>query len=361
MSHKLNVKAFFFNAKTDYLPYYKNFSLILEDDAVAKDVLIAIQAQNENFSYPELNLIFKINDLIVKGDIPLSSIVEKLGTTFQIDPANSYRANNGLIINNDDFMQSYELLAPYATESDKKYYKTLYALHYASETENFERDYIGDAILVLAHKMISEGNTHKREILNAITSVHSGLLDCEYENNLFNPQHHTAAITALKEMLHSDDNSDARSLLERIREKFGEKKKTNAPTPIKESKREIPTIDDLKEKQVAYYAGNSDNQTIYQAIEESDIAKVNFSRVHKLSGLTLLKDNKSLALKKAGTTLLEAFDAGAELVIIEDPNTYDMMHKHFSAIEKVMGRKMLGLELITAEDFMSPLLISHYK
>ncbi|HHD79030.1 MAG TPA: hypothetical protein ENK98_05275, partial [Epsilonproteobacteria bacterium] len=62
MSHKINVKAFFFNAKTDYFPYYKNFTLLLAEGAVAKDILVAIQAQNENFSYPELNLIFKIND-----------------------------------------------------------------------------------------------------------------------------------------------------------------------------------------------------------------------------------------------------------------------------------------------------------
>jgi len=356
MSYKLNVKAFFFNAKTDYLPYYKNFSLILENDAIAKDILIAVQAQNENFAYPELNLVFKINDLIVEEDIPLSSIVEKLGTTLIVDPVNSYRSNNGLIINDDDFMKSYALLAPYATASDEKYYKTLYALHYASETEKFERDYIGDAILVLAHKMISEGNAHKKEILSAITSVHSGLLDCEYENNLFNPQHHTAAIHALKEMVKNDTNSEERSLLERIKEKFGEKNKTNTSSK-KETKRDIQTIDNLEEKQVAYYAGNNDNREIHTLIKESGLTSVTFSRAHKLSGLTLLKDNKTLALKKAGTTLLDAFDASVEVLIIEDTKTYEMMHTHFSRIESIIGRKMLGLELIPAEDFISHLLV----
>jgi len=29
---KLNLKVFFFNSKTDYLPYYKHFSFILEKD-----------------------------------------------------------------------------------------------------------------------------------------------------------------------------------------------------------------------------------------------------------------------------------------------------------------------------------------
>jgi hypothetical protein len=351
MSHKLSVKAFFFNAKTDYLPYYKNFTFTLADDAVAKDILIAIQAQNENFAYPELNLVFKINDLIVEEDTPVASIVEKLGTTLKVDPANSYRSNNGLIINNDDFMKSYDLLAPYATESDKKYYKTLYALHYASETEKFDREYIGDAILVLAHKMISEGNEHKTEILNAITSAHSGLLDCEYENNLFNPQYHTAAITALKDMVKNNDNEHP-SLLDMILDRFGveiEKK------PILKPKRATKTIEDLDNKHIAYYAGteNKNKNIISQIILDMNTKEVSSTRKNKLSGLSLLVDNKTLALKKAGTTLLDAYDAGAEVLVIESEACYEMFENHFSDIENILGRKMGGLELISSEDFVS--------
>ena len=156
MSQTLNIRAFFFNAKTDYLPYYKNFTLTVDADATAKDMLALIQEQNSDFSYPKQKLIMKINSLVVEAKEPISNIVEKLGTELLIEPANSYRSNNGLRINDDDFMASYALLEPYATEADLKYYKTLYALHYASETENFDREYIGDAILLLAAKMIEE-------------------------------------------------------------------------------------------------------------------------------------------------------------------------------------------------------------
>ena len=348
MFHTLHIKAFFFNAKTDYLPYYKNFTLLLPDDAVAKDILVAIQAQNDNFSYPELNLIFKINGLIVKEDATLHSIVSKLGTTLTIDPANSYRSNNGLIMNDDDFMRSYELLAPYATDSDEKYYKTLYALHYASETEKFDRDYIGDAILVLAHKMISEGNEHKTQILHTITSANSGLLDCEYENNLFKPQHHTAAITALKHMVRGT-NKLSSSLIEKIKIRMG------IEDSKQKKKRNNNIIEDLKSKQVAYYPGTSHSTVTLEAIKANNFSMVNFSRMHKLSGVNILNDNKTLAFKKAGATLLSAYDAGAELLIIEDNVTCSMMQNHFSAIENAVGRKMLGLELISSKNFISQL------
>jgi len=347
MSYSLNVKAFFFNAKTDYLPYYKNFNCTLSEDTLAKDILKAIQSQNDTFAYPELNLVFKINDLVVEEDTPLSMIVSKLGTTLKIDPVTSYRSNNGLIINNHDFMQRFELLAPYATEADKSYYKSLYALHYASETSNFDKAYIGDAILLLAHKMIQEGHSDKEAILNALTSVDCGLLDCEYEDNLLDAQsNYGEAITALKKMVKGEHSTEP-SLLHKIKNRFLRKETTEDHTSL--------TIDEIQEKHVAYYAGHSENKAITERIDALGIASVKFDRMYKLSGTTILKDNKALAFKKAGATLLSAYDAGAEVLIVEDTATYDMFQENFSAIEHIIGRKMIGLELISSSDFMAQL------
>jgi len=347
MSQKLQVKAFFFNAKTDYLPYHKHFTLNLADDAVAKDILIAISKQNWDFSYPELNLVFKINNLVIEEDTFVSNIVEKLGTELTIDPVNSYRSTNGLIINNDDFMKSFELLAPFTSDTDKAYYKTLYALHYASETENFNREYIGDAVLVLAYKMIKEGNENKEEILTAITSVTSGLLDCEYENNLFYEQDYTTNIDELKAMISGDDEVHA-SFFERIKSTF---------FPHKENKvkEEHKTVKNLDKKQIAYYPAvcNEKKNVISQMIRDMGTKEITFQRAHKLSGLGILENSKTLALKKAGTTLLNAFDAGAEVLIVENTDLLDMFSKHYTNIEKILGRKIIGLELLSSEDFIT--------
>jgi len=351
MSHNLNVKAFFFNAKTDYLPYYKHFNITVEDDANIKEVLAQVQEKNFDFFYPKQKLIMKVNGLVVEAKEPLANIVEKLGTELTIEPVKAYRSNNGLKINDDDFMQNYALLEPYATESDLKYYKTLYALHYASETENFDHAYIGDAVLVLAHKMISEGNEHKDAILHAITSVNSGLLDCEYENNLFNAQSHDAAITALKEMLRNDDNEHP-SLLEMIKNRFCKKKEEKA---VDKKEKVAKEIEDLSDKSIAYYAGTAQNneENIAEAITTLNAREVTFTRKNKLSGLNILKDNKTLALHKAGATLLDAYDSSAEVLVVENEACYEMFEKHFKEIENVIGRKMRGLELLLASDFLA--------
>lgn len=348
MLQKLTIKAFFFNAKTDYLPYYKHFNIRVGDDATAKDLLTLIQAQNENFSFPKQKLLMKINGLVVESKQSISSIVERLGTDLQIDPVNSYRANDGLKINDDDFMQSYALLEPYATEADLKYYKTLYALHYASETENFDREYIGDAILVLAHKMISDGSAHEEAILDTITSAHTGLLDCEYENNLFNAKDYTDEISALKALAKPEEGP---SFCEKLIARFSKKEEKEVEVVVPE--RAVETIENVEEKQVAHYYGTASHEAMHKLISELGMTGIHFPRANKLAGLGILEDNKELALKKAGAIILNAFDAGAEVLIVEDVDALDMFRNNFAAIERTAGREIIGLELISSEDFVT--------
>lgn len=341
----LEIKAFFFNAQTDYLPYYKQFSLELTEDMKAKDILTFIQEQNPNFTYPEDNLLFKFNGLVVDGDQDMGEVVERLGTSLKIDPINAYRSTNGLKINDNDFMKSYELLAPFASEENLEYYKTLYPLHYASETERFQHDYIGDAVLVLAHKMISEDSEHKEAILEAITSPFSGLFSCEYENNFFNAQDHTPAIEELKTMAKSlRSPSVVESLVARLTEKKDVLLK-------KEEKK--PTRASIEEKQIAYYPGTVIGKTeeMNRKIAQINSKVISFSRANKLSGLSLLGTDKTLAFTKAGTTLLDALDSGAQILIVEEKEVYGMLKKHFSDLEKTIGRE-IDLELILAEDFI---------
>ncbi len=245
-------------------------------------------------------------------------------------------------------MQSYALLEPYAAEADLKYYKTLYALHYASETENFDRSYIGDAILVLAHKMISEGSEHEEAILDAITSAYSGLLDCEYENNLFNAKDYRDEISALKALAKPEEGP---SLCAQLIARFS--KEEEKEVEVVEPKRAVETIENVEEKQVAHYYGSASHEAMHKLIAELGMTGIHFPRANKLSGLSLVDDNKELAFKKAGATILDAFDAGAEVLVVEDVASLDMFKRNFASIEKTVGREIIGLELISAEDFIA--------
>ncbi|MEA3456838.1 MAG: hypothetical protein U9R26_10035 [Campylobacterota bacterium] len=337
----LEIKAFFFNAQTDYLPYYRQFSFKLTEEMKSKDLLALIKEQNKDFSYPRENLVFRINDLVVDGDTSMNEVVEKLGTSLQIDPVDSYRSTNGLIINDTDFMKSYELLAPFASEDDLKYYQNLYALHYASETFRFDHDYIGDAILLLAHKMIQDGSEHKEEILAAIDNPFNGLSGCEYENNLFDACEHTAAIDELKAMTTAGDTN---LFVNKIAQLLPKK-------PVKRA--DVRSVEGMH---VAFYAGSDTSREklkeVNAQIRDAGAFIVNFDRSAKLAGRSLLERQKELAYTKAGTTLLNALDSGAELLIVANTMDLQMFEEHHAAIVKQIGRD-IPLALISYEDFVN--------
>lgn len=336
MQYTLDVSAFFFNAKTDYLPYYKNFTMTLSADDTVEAMLAEIQKQNEDFAYPTEKLIFKINDLMVEGTETVAAVVGKLGTQLQIDPALSYRSNHCLIINDNDFMQSYALLAPYATAEDEAYYQSLYALHYASETFKFSHDYIGDAVLLLAHRMITNNSEHKEAILEAISDPYDGLAACEYENNLFNAEFHTKEIDALNDLL---TRPSSNTFLDKVTEKFSQK----ALYPF-----EKDSIDGL---QVACYAGDSGLlDEINEKITENGAKVIHFQRAKKLAGCSLLGKQDNLAYLKAATTLLDALDSGAELLVVAKSRDMEMFTKHFASIQKRIGRE-IPLPLISYKAF----------
>jgi len=54
------------------------------------------------------------------------------------------------------------------TKDDLMFYLKLYGVHYASETFSYNKEYMGDAIMILARKMLKDGNPHKKEIIDAI-------------------------------------------------------------------------------------------------------------------------------------------------------------------------------------------------
>ncbi|HHD75378.1 MAG TPA: hypothetical protein ENK95_00980 [Campylobacterales bacterium] len=325
----LNIKAFFFNAMTDYLPYYKYFDITVEKEATTLSLLDKVKDLNPNFSFPNRNIILKVNGLITKADTPVKVLVENFGTELTIEPASTYRSNNGLIINDDDFMESFELLAPYANEEEKAFYESLYDVHYASESSHYNRQYIGDAILILAHKMISEGNENREAILHAISETFNGIRTCEYENNILNGTDYTKTINTLKEMVQSKDTM---SLCNKI---LFRKRKHDVSSEM------------LENAKVALYVGTKEDVTSTKAlIAQNSAGFVEFKKSTKLAGQTLIETNLEMTHLKAGTMLLNAYDSGAEILVCHNEADSKIFQNAIGHCERVMGRE-IGLKIIS--------------
>ena len=344
---ELTIRAFFFNAKTDYLPYYKNFTFSVNKEMNLKEILAMIQEENPDFSYPDKDLIFRVNNLMVTGDEQVSTIVEKLGTQLQIDPALTYRSDNGLILNNHDFMHQFRrVLGHYTTKEDLAYYLTLYPVHYASETFNYNHEYIGDAILILASKLIKDGSEHKEAILTAINDEFEGIVCCEYENNLFDGEDYTQTIQELKEEI---NNIYKPTIMDKIKSKCLDKMKTEN------------SVESLKGQNIALYMGNNNASELLNAIQ-TDANKIgtfiNFDMSTKLAGQTLLDSNPTMAYQKAGTMLLDALDSGADVLIFSKDEDLKFCQTIISQAENSVGRD-IELGLISLSTFKE--MVKHSK
>jgi len=334
---ELEVRAFFFNAKTDYLPYYKNFIMTLNSDDSVEVILSEIKKQNEIFAYPTEKIIFKINDCMVDTSITVGDVVNKFGKTLQIDPALSYRSSNCMIIDDSDFMQTFELLAPYATDEDREYYESLYAVHYASETFKFSHDYIGDAILLLAYRMINANSEYKDDVLKAISDPYDGLAACEYENNLFKAEYHATKINLMNGMIKYPTPN---TLLSKFNYKLSQKALCNF---------DKSTISGVN---IACYEGGASNgNEIKQKIINSNANLIHFSREAKLAGTSIVGKQNNLAYLKAASTMLDAVDSGAELLVVAQKADLEMFKTHFASIQKRIGRE-IPLPLISYKEFL---------
>jgi hypothetical protein len=331
---KLHTRVFFFNSKTDYLPYYKNFDFGIDENSQIKSILPLIKEQNRNFNYPEQNLYFRVNGLVTNGEVSIKEIVAKLGDEITIEPVSTYRSKDSLIINDDDFYESFKILEPYCSEDDREYYQGLYGLHYASATFEYNKQYIGDAILILASRLIFNKHIKKDEILEAI-SCDNGLWDAEYEDNMFIPTDYYGTFNLLKNI------AKAKKDINRVSSLFTRKYKAQ-------------DLSSSEAIDVAFYYGlnNSEIYQLPQSTIDKGYKEIEFSHSNKSCGIDLLKTNEELALRKAARVLADAYDSGAE-ILLADKKYIDYFKSNIGKIEKVANREILiNLEDIDNFEFV---------
>jgi len=343
---ELNVRAFFFNAKTDYLPYYKNFTFTVDktdQETQLKALLPLIQAKNSDFSYPDENLLFRVNNLVVTGEEKLSTIIEELGTELTIDPALSFRADNGLIFNNNNFIRQFRSTFKRHAENkeDLAYYISLYPVQYASETFQYNHDYIGDAVLVTAAKIIEEHPEYEDDILEAINDEFDGIGCCEYENNVFQGEDYSKVIQGLKEKIR---RKNSRSLMDKL--------KSNCLNKI----RKPIELESLEERSVALYRGEKNSLSLQEKlaknIQQHNGKIVEFEMSTKLAGQTIIDSNPTIAFQKAGKMMLEALDNGAEVLVFAKESDAQLFNNIIAEVESEVGRE-IPLALLSWDQFES--------
>ncbi len=202
------VKAFRFNKETDYLPYYKEYTLEVYQDDVMLDVLNRIKWDHDSsFTYRRScrhgicgSCGIKVNNratLACKERV--FDMIELFGNYLIIDPQNKNRVLKDLVIDKGDFWKKYDAVLPYLVSEinerpeienivTKEEYEELHeadvcvqcgSCYYACPAVEVNPDYLGPAPLAKAYRFnFDVRDEAKEERLEIVNKLGTGIWDC---------------------------------------------------------------------------------------------------------------------------------------------------------------------------------------
>jgi len=176
MTYKLRLSVFRFDAKSDYLPFYKKHIIKIDKDKTLDDLLAVIKAGDRLFDYPQgKNAAIQISCVNLFTNVKLDDIVKNFGTELTLMPMSEKRALKDLIVNDDDFYEKFDLLDPFIDSTDKRRFKELIVYHYASDIYKYKDDFQGDALFLFAYEMIKKHPDQEKKILNILDNENDGI------------------------------------------------------------------------------------------------------------------------------------------------------------------------------------------
>lgn len=332
--NKVFIELFRFDKNSDYLAYYKKYTIKYDADDKVIDLLNKIK-EIENFEFDDsLSCKLKINNYYLNSEELLSDVVARLGNDLTIEPISTFRATKDLVIDKSDFLDKIHLFDNYLSKEEKvDYFEKFQLDYYASNTLNFNKEYIGDHALYIAYDIIRKTPELKDEILDIISDKTNGIwYHTSLKNRLFDfDQSKEEIINSLFEMLPEYNKMTSAS--------------------ISEQKESINIKQSFKGFNIASFEGvqGTDLEPI---ISKSNANFINISSKKEDIALHCMDTNKGFSLKVAGNILLEAKDNDADFIIVDDENHFTVFDNMQKQIEKNVGRE-INLPIIKNSQFIT--------
>lgn len=330
MDNKLYVKLFKFNHKTDYLPYYKQYTVPFLKNETVNDLFNKL-TKIETFEFKGTqDYGVKINNLFLTTETPLQEIVSKTSNELVIEPVSTYRAIHDLSIQNDDFFQKLDIFDHYLTQEQKEIYsKSLQLYYYASNTLNFHKNYIGDHAVIIAADIIENNSMFKEEMIEILSDKDNGIW------------YHTS----LMKRIHNIDEKQHQKIEQLLKEVT--KIENNSTNEYLDDITDI--TQDFGDFNIAVYDKNNTG-TLKKIVQNSKATFIDTLSQNDDLALSSLYADETFTYKLAGQVLLDAVDNNADFIIVNDEQSFTLFDKNQKEISKVVGRD-INLPIVTAKQF----------
>ena len=330
---KLEISLFRFDKDSDYLPYYTKHFLTPKREETLLDVLKEI-SKNQEFSFLDCkNAIFVVNNKYMLASTSLESIIKDFNKDIKIEPISIKRAYKDFLINEDDFYSKFKILEEFCSLEDKDFYAKQKIFYYASNSLNYKDKYIGDALILLASRLIDTKPNQKDNIFKILKEQKYG---ASFHTNLEN------------RILNFD--SEVENKIKSIQKELGFIKKFNQKTidfgVIEEN---IEIKHKFKNFNIACFSKDNKYEKLLGKFEANFLVLENFD-------LDLAKDsyfiNPDLTHFVASQILLNAFDSGADFLLVFNNEDFFIFNNKLKEIEKISNRE-IPLPIIHINEFLN--------
>ena len=207
-TRKVTIKAFRFNAETDYLPYYKSYEMEVGKDELVLDLMNRIKWEHDgSFSYRRScrHGICGACAIKVNGKATLAckqnaiELLDLFNNEITLEPQSKKRAVKDMIIDKSDFWEKHAAVKPYIVadiephpEHETKQSIAEFnnfldsdlciqcgACHYSCPALEANEDYFGPAAFVAAYRFtVDTRDTAGLERLEITAEAGQGVWDC---------------------------------------------------------------------------------------------------------------------------------------------------------------------------------------
>jgi uncharacterized protein with HEPN domain len=339
---KLEISLFRFDYKSDYLPYYTKNYIKINNERNLVDILdkINIEEPFEYRSTENFNLV--INGVYTKASITIDEIVKNFGTDLIIEPISIRRAKKDLTIDDSDFKQRLELLEKFIDDEDRQTYQNYKLYFYASNTINYEYEYIGDALLLLASNLIEKNSSNEKEILEILSQYEcSAQYHTSLENRVFNLDKDVEEkIQTIRKKLQLTKNIDEQNFIV-------DKKSTSIAFEKLDNIGEIKHYFD--NFNIAYYKGLKEDEKTSSLLTKLNAKLINPSSMRSDLALETFHLNSEFTMKLASTVMLDAFDNSADLLVVDDEKLFSLFDSNRKTLKDISGREIILPVIHTSE------------
>ena len=318
------IEIFKFNPNTDYLPYFKKVFLEIDKNWTVLELLQAL-LKIEKFAILESErFCLKINDLFVEAKTKLDAFDDL--KFVKIEPVSEYYCAHDLIVDTKNFWQQFEMFKKFETDSNlREIYNEKFLEYFASNTLNFNKNYIGEAAIFCIHHLIFNKNMPFNLFEDLILDSENGMLmhTC-LKNQIIKSNENSQIFYDLLKIFYPNKSLN----LKKIEFGFDEKITQN-----------------FENFNIAFYFLHT-NQVIFKNLKYNKIELAT-----KNSNLAFYCENSDFILKMAYVLLLEAVDKNCDFLVVDDEFLFDILDAKQGQIEAFANRE-IKLPILKIDEFV---------